>query len=328
MPITENKKHLVHYVPHGIDPKKFRPIEKNDPKLLEFKTKLLGTKEYDFVVFFNSRNMWRKKAPNLILAFRTFCDNLPKEKAAKCVLFLHTEDVSDAGTDLNAVKDALCKDYDVIINNWKFHPNEMTYIYNLADVTVNISSNEGFGLSVAESIMSGIPVIVNCTGGIQDQIGQTDDKGLPVKFDINYGTNSDGRYKNHGKWAKVVYPAVRTLQGSPATPYILDDFCKWEDVAEAIMYWYMMETDERILCGIEGRNWACGEGGLNAKHMCDEFIKAIDYTLTNFKPSKAFDIYKMSEQYVGHAQPDNSPGFEIPKINIDKIKGELNAEKL
>ena len=45
-------------------------------------------------------------------------------------------------------------------------PKDMNLMYNMADVTVGISSNEGFGLSTAESLMAGTPIIVNVTGGL------------------------------------------------------------------------------------------------------------------------------------------------------------------
>ena len=41
----------------------------------------------------------------------------------------------------------------------------MNFLYNIADVTINIASNEGFGLATCESLMSGTPIIVNVTGG-------------------------------------------------------------------------------------------------------------------------------------------------------------------
>ena len=46
---------------------------------------------------------------------------------------------------------------------------EMNILYNVADVTINIASNEGFGLATAESLMAGTPIVVNVTGGLQDQ---------------------------------------------------------------------------------------------------------------------------------------------------------------
>ena len=46
----------------------------------------------------------------------------------------------------------------------------MASMYNMADVTVNISDAEGFGLSTLESLACGTPIIVNMTGGLQDQV--------------------------------------------------------------------------------------------------------------------------------------------------------------
>ena len=39
-----------------------------------------------------------------MLAFRYFLDKLPKEKADKCCLILHTEVISEHGTDLEAIR--------------------------------------------------------------------------------------------------------------------------------------------------------------------------------------------------------------------------------
>jgi hypothetical protein len=239
------------------------------------------------------------------------------------VFVLHTEKVQDAGTDLPEVIKALCPNYDVVFVEHKISPEEMCAMYNIADVTILTSSNEGFGLSIAESIMCGTPVIVNVTGGLQDQIGQVDDEGKPLEFDLNFGTNSVGKYRNHGVWAKPIWPCVKTIQGSVPTPYIFDDVCTWEESAEAIMYWYLMSSEQREKCGLEGRRWAMNEGGINSKNMCDQFIKAMDYTINNFIPDAGFNLFTVKD-HVGNYQPHNNIGLEIPKINIDKLKNEIN----
>jgi len=316
-------KQLLHLVPHGIDSKVFRPLLSDEKEVKAMRKRMLGDKQYDFVLFHNSRNIQRKKTSNTILAFRAFCDNLPKEQASKCVLLLHTERVSDAGTDLPAVIEAMCPNYDVKFTDSRLSPEEMNLLYNIADVTILISSNEGFGLSMVESIMAGTPIITNVTGGLQDQIGQTDDVGIPIKFNVQFATNSAGKYKNHGPWAKPVWPSVLSLQGSRVTPYIFDDICKWEDVADAIMYWYLMTSSDRESCGLKGREWCMGEGGLNSTNMCNQFIKAMDFTLEHFVPELPYSLHTTRE-YIGHAQPNNSIGVEIPKIDIKKIQEEIN----
>jgi glycosyltransferase involved in cell wall biosynthesis len=319
---TMEGKTLIHYVPHGINHEVFKPLPKEDARLIQRKTEFLQGRDYKFIMMYNSRNVHRKRTSNIILAYRNFCDNLPREDAKKCCLVLHTEIRSDAGTDLIAVKEALCPEYDIVFSTAKILPEDMTCLYNLADVTINISSNEGFGLSVAESIMCGTPVIVNVTGGLQDQIGQVDDEGKPVEFNLKFGSNFTGKYKNHGTWAKPLWPTAKYIQGSIPTPYIFDDLCTWEDLAEAMMYWYLMSAEDREKCGQQGRSWALGDGGLNAVNMCNQFMAVMDYTFTNWKPVDPIELVTVKD-YVGNLMPQNELGLELPKINIDKIKKEI-----
>jgi glycosyltransferase involved in cell wall biosynthesis len=107
-----NKK-VIEYVPHGLNHETYYPIEKEDEvkELEQFKSNLFGNKEKDFVVFFNSRNIRRKQIPDTMLAFRIFLDTLPKEKAEKCAMVMHTEVVSDHGTDLEAVRKIFFPNY-------------------------------------------------------------------------------------------------------------------------------------------------------------------------------------------------------------------------
>lgn len=317
-------KTLLHYVPHGINSEVFQPLPANDKQLLEGKKRFYNGKSYDYAVFFNSRNTKRKQVSNLILAFRLFCDSLTKEQSDKCCLILHTEITGQHGhgTDLMSVKEALCNNYAVYFSQQKITPKDMNLMYNLADVTVGIASNEGFGLSTAESLMAGTPIIVNVTGGLQDQIGQTADNGNPVEFTKEFSTNSIGKYKNHGCWAKPVWPSQIDVHGSNQTPYIFDDMASISDIVEALMYWYLAGPELREKCGAEGRKWALNEGGLNSKNMCDQFIKAMDFTLENFIPEPPFSIHT-SSSYINNLQPDNSIGVTFKSPNIDKIKEEL-----
>lgn len=316
-------KHLLHYVPHGINTKEFKSLSNNDPILKKLKKELLGDDQYSFVVGFNSRNSHRKHPSNLILAFKNFCNHLSSEEAKKCALVLHTDKVCDQGTDLVAVVEAMCPEYKVVLDDSRRNPEEMCAFYNMCDVVANISSNEGFGLSIAESIMCETPVIATVTGGLQDQLGITDDNGKPVEFNLEFSTNVTGRYKKHGCWAKPIWPKIQTVQGSPPTPYIMDDLIDYKDISEAIMYWYLAGPEKREKCGMVGREWAIGEGGINSKNMCDQFIAAMDYTLENFTPLKKFDVYTYTEDFNTKNLPKNQIGFELHKIDIEKIKKEI-----
>lgn len=314
-------KSLLWYVPHGINSGTFKPIPKDDALLKKRRRDMFQGRDYDYILCYNSRNVQRKRTSNIILAYRTFCDNLTQEQAKKCCLVLHTEVRCDAGTDLLAVKESFCPDYDVMFSTNKLSPDDMNMLYNIADVTINISSNEGFGLSTAESIMSGTPIIVAVTGGLQDQIGQVQDDGSPIVFDRDFGSNNVGKYKKHGVWAYPIWPQARIVQGSIPTPYIFDDLTKWEDVAEGMMYWYLAGDEKRTICGLRGREWAMGEGGINAENMCEQFRIAMEYTLKHFKPVKQFGMFSQKD-YVGNLMPGGM-GFEIPKIDQNKLQKEI-----
>ena len=137
------------YIPHGIPEDKFYPIgelEVQEYQELElYKRKILNNKEKDFVVFWNNRNIRRKLPADVILAYKTFCDMLPKEQSEKCVLIMHTQPVDNNGTDLPEVVRNICSDYDVVFSHEKLDDKQLNFIYNIADVQLNIASNEGFG---------------------------------------------------------------------------------------------------------------------------------------------------------------------------------------
>ncbi len=312
-------KHLLHLVPHGINSNEFKPLPKGDSSVAKLKKELLGDGEYNFIVAFNSRNAHRKHPANLILAFKSFCASIDQNQAKKCALIMHTDKVCEAGTDLVATVQAVCPEYKVILDESRRTPEEMVAFYNLADVTANVSSNEGFGLSIAESIMCGTPVIATVTGGLQDQLGIVTDDGKEVEFNLEFGTNSTGRYTKHGVWAKPVWTKVQNLQGSPPTPYIMDDLVNYTDIADAIAYWYLVGSEKREECGSEGRRWAMNEGGINSKNMCDQFIKAMDFTINNFTPVKSFDIFT-EDGYDIKNLPNGKLGFDLHIVNLETIK--------
>ena len=162
------------------------------------------------------------------LAFRVFLDELPKDKAEKCHFILHTEPRSEHGTDLEAVVEYLFgKDYkdNIIFSTTKYPQDQLNLLYNCADAQILLTSNEGWGLTLTESLLVGNPIIANVTGGMQDQMRFEDEDGEWIDFDADFPSNHRGTYKKHGEWAFPVYPTSRSAQGSIPTPYIFDDRC-------------------------------------------------------------------------------------------------------
>ena len=290
------------YIPHGISEKYFYPISLFDDeyKQVESMKKQLTDDDVEFVMFYNNRNIRRKMTGDVVLAFKTFCDMLPKEKADKCALLMHTQAVDENGTHLPNVVKAICPEYKVYFSEKKLNPNELNRLYNLADVTINIASNEGFGLGTCESLMAGTPIIVNVTGGLQDQCGfKLNGKYLTAgDYDEIKSLHDDRKWANNpdltwGEWVKPVWPSNRALVGSIPTPYIFDDRCRFDDAAQAMKEWYDMERDERNGCGMKGHEFVKEEEVMmSSKLMCQNFMNHMDTAFEKFKPRKPFSIFK------------------------------------
>ena len=289
---------LIDYVPHGLNTDLFRPLDMDSKEVTEFRKQLGAGEDKDFILFFNSRNIRRKQIPDTLLAWKYFLDQLPKEKADKCLFILHTEIVSDAGTDLKAVTEAIFGENTPYVkySTAKLPPEQLNMIYNSSDAQILLTSNEGWGLSLTEALLTGTPIIANVTGGMQDQMRFEDENGNWINFNADFPSNHTGKYKTHGEWAFPVYPAARTLKGSPPTPYIWDDICKAEDAAERIMELYKMGSKERRRRGMEGYKWATGnEAGFTSKHMAERTINALENTFNNFQPREKFEFINTSE---------------------------------
>ena len=290
------KNKILRYVPHGLNHNIFKPIDKKDPALVEFKKQLFKGKEYDFVLFFNSRNIRRKQIPDTILAYRHFIDKLPLEKAKKCALVLHTERISEHGTDLEAVIELLANDeqYNIIFTDARLDSHQMSLLYNSTDAQILLTSNEGWGLSLTEAILCGKPIIANVTGGMQDQMRFEFEDGTWIDFDADFPSNHNGTYKAHGKWAYPVYPSNKSLVGSPLTPYIWDDRCTAEDAAEQIMHVYLDE--ERVENGLAGREWALSEeAGFTGVAQGKRVIEAFDTLFSTWKPREKYELINANE---------------------------------
>jgi glycosyltransferase involved in cell wall biosynthesis len=291
---------MIEYVPHGVSEDTFKPLTEDvlgSKEFTEFKKQMFQGKEIDFVVLFNSRNIRRKQIPDTSLAFRHFVDSLPKEKAQKCLLLMHTQPVEEHGTDLNAVVDLFCsEDYiNVHFTGGMLDQTRMNWLYNLADTCILLTSNEGWGLSLTEALLTGTPIIANVTGGMQDQMRFVKD-GVWMDFDENFPSNHRGTYRKHGEWAFPVYPTSRSIQGSVPTPYIWDDRCEAEDAAQMIEEVYLLGDAERKRRGEAGRQWALGdEAGFTSKKMGNRIIKHMDTLFETWTPREKYELILAGE---------------------------------
>ena len=300
--------HRIKYVPHGIDTGIFYPIDADETTqnqqwdlLQEENKKIRGGNENKFVVMWNNRNIHRKQPGDVVLAYKHFCllvDKNGGNAAEDCLLLMHTQPIDPNGTDLVALVGELCNEYPVLFDDKVVPSEKLNILYNVADVVVNIASNEGFGLGTAEALAAGTPIVVNVTGGLQDQCGF-------INPETNEYFTADDYIKVHtlhrkdvwgdvkcGEWVKPIWPSNISVQGSVPTPYIFDDRADFRETGNALYEWYKTSKEERIAAGLEGRKFILDPNvGMSRDNMCDRVVSSINDTLTNFTKKKNFELH-------------------------------------
>jgi len=213
------------YLPHAVNSEVFKPFEEEEIVSLTEKSSLNDDK---FTVFWNNRNARRKQSGSLIFWFAKFLEKVGRDKAR---LIMHTDPKDPNGPDLVAqVNNLGLTSGEVQFSKEKVDLAQLAAMYNISDVTVNISDAEGFGLATLESLSCGTPIIVNMTGGLQEQV-------------------TDGE-----SWFGIgIKPSSKAIIGSQDIPYIYEDRINEDDFVDALEQMYNMSKEERKKLGQLGR---------------------------------------------------------------------------
>ena len=235
------------YVPHAVNLDIFKPLE--DDFVKKLRADNFKENKDKFVVFWNNRNARRKMGATLILWFKEFLERVGQDNA---VLLMHTNPKDQAGSDLEAlIKEIGLNDGQVLFSREKLHPENLAAMYNIVDCTINISDAEGFGLGTLESLSCGTPIIVNMTGGLQEQV-------------------TDGE-----EWFGVgLEPVSKTIVGSQEVPFIYEDRLSKEPVVQALYELWSKTKEQRKEIGLKGRKH------VEKNYNFDDFIKTWDEIFT------------------------------------------------
>ncbi len=254
------------YIPHAVNPEVFKPY--SDEQKKELRNTTLAEPDRDKVIFFwNNRNARRKQSGTLIWWFKEWLDK--NDLHDKATLIMHTEPKDPHGQDLEAILAHLgLTDRQVMLSVSKVPPEQLASIYNLVDCTINISDAEGFGLATLESLSCGTPIIVNMTGGLQEQV-------------------TDGI-----DWFGIgLFPTSKAIIGSQQVPYIYEDRTDKKQFHSALSKIYKMGKENRDKMGLEGREH------VSSHYSFEEFQKKwVDLMDSVYEKNKS---WKQREIYNG-----------------------------
>ena len=258
------------YVPHAVDSAFFKPL---DPQLVKtLRIKNFGPDaENKFIVFWNNRNARRKMSGSIVYWFSKFAEKVGKDKV---LLVMHTEPKDQEGQDIESIAENFgLTNENFMVSRQKIPPQDLAAFYNVVDCTVNVADAEGFGLATLESLSCETPIIVNMTGGLQEQV-------------------TDGK-----DWFGIgIEPASKALIGmQQAALYIYEDRVSEKDFIDALTKMYNLPAPERKLLGKKGREHVMKN--YNFDTFNKQWIDIIDRTIEKHGswPTKNYKPYKLVE---------------------------------
>lgn len=169
---------------HGVDSETFQPVSKDHPvalsngKVIHSKAeakRAFGWEPNDFVVLRVDKNSGRKDYPASWKALMPFM-----HRNANVKVHFHCEDRKPGnGIDMQAMfsRDPGTherfhmpdpKSFDSF-RGWS--ENDLVGLYNAADVFLSTSRGEGFGLTIAEALACGLPVVAQNASAIPEVVG-------------------------------------------------------------------------------------------------------------------------------------------------------------
>lgn len=253
------------FIPHGYDPEEFKVLEEKEySPMKDDILRNIKRDDIDFTILWNNRNLHRKRGADVIEAFHMFYERHPHS-----LLIMHTDPVFFEGYDLIGVNDDFerIKDTPVIFSVNKDASPMLNKLYNIADVTVNISYNEGFGLCIGESQLAQTPVIATATGGMTEQLT---------------GDNERVGY--------LLQPQVRYIFGVPGNNYVYQDFVSTAETARAFEQAYEDKKDGNLAeLGKKAREHTMKNYNIsNTISLWKSFLKELKGKDRTFKPYRTY----------------------------------------
>ena len=266
------------YLPHAVNHNFFYPFKTEEDKArsTDVRERVLNS-SVNFknpnkkIFFWNNRNARRKQSGTIIWWFKELLDEVGHDKAT---LLMHTDAQDPHGQDLPHIIEHLnIHDGQVLLSTDKVSPEDLASMYNAADFTINISDAEGFGLATLESLSCGTPIIVNMTGGLQEQV-----------------TNG----KDWFGWG--LQPASRAIIGSLQVPYIYEDRLNQKDFIDVMKKALKVSPKAYKKMSEEGRKHVSKNYNFEQyeKRWVDEMDSIIE-TFGSWETRKGYDRWHLME---------------------------------
>jgi len=254
---SENFPEKTSFIPHSFPKEMFYRLNKEDISLE--KERILGyDRKENFVCLWMNRNCKRKRSADVLLSWSKFLDKIDDKE--KVTLLLHTDPYDKAGHNLIKIAESLGILHAIAFSTQKLDTNLVNVLHNISDITLNISFNEGFGLTTLESMMTGTPIIATKTGGLYRQV-------------IDY---RDGSENGIG-----LDPDVISMSGNQSIPFIFEDYVNCDNVAKAIYKIFNMSGEEKNILSEKVEDYA--KIAFNYQDTINSWHNSLNKTIEEFR---------------------------------------------
>ena len=235
--LKEHFPEKTNFVPHSLPEDLYCPLPQQE--IDKLKPMIIGEdRKDDFVVFWINRNARRKRSSDVLTAWKIFIDRIKEEGKNDATLLMHTDPRDPEGANLFSVAEELGIKDSLVFSTDRVDFNQINALHNVSDCCLNIAYAEGFGLATLEAMACGNPIIATKTGGLTRQVvDHRDGTENGIALDITF----------------------KSLVGSQQVPYIYEDYCSVDAVANAIEKLYRMDPQKRKDLGKKAKNYVNSE---------------------------------------------------------------------
>lgn len=295
-------KSKVNYIPHAFPKTMF--FEITDQRFLEqSKQNHFQDRKDWFKVLWVARNATRKCPSDVLLSWKFFLDKLEEKYGHRnALLVMHTDPTDIEGPNLFEVSEVLGLKEKVWFSPARIGHEEMNLLYNMCDVVISLSREEGFGLPTLQGLQVGKPIVALATGGMTRQVKD---------------------YRTGDEYGVCLTPVERNLIGSQAVPYIFSDVASKHQASEGLLKIYEMTPDELKLLTTKAKEYVDHE--FNYDNMIASWDKSIEQTLEKWETDKPaqWDLIEVgitSENNPMPPQSFNSSSIPIESKLVEKLK--------